>query len=79
MEVVTKDGATYEEHVVSVRGTVENPMTGKEVQAKCLGLLEPVLGQECARKLTDTVMNLEQVRDVRELRSLLSALKPTKC
>jgi 2-methylcitrate dehydratase PrpD len=72
VEVVTKEGKRFREHVIGVRGTAENPMTPGEVEKKCLDLLIPVLGGDRARKLVDRIWNIEQVRDVRELRPLLS-------
>ncbi len=73
VEVITQDGAKFREHVASVRGTVENPMTTEEVKKKWEELLIPVLGEDRSQELIDKVWNLEQVRNVRELRPLLSA------
>lgn len=73
IEVTTKDGAVLIEHVVSVRGSAQNPMTSDEVEKKCRGLFVPVLGAERSRKLIDAVWNLEKVTNVRDLRPLLSA------
>lgn len=72
VEVITKDAAKLREHVVSVRGTAENPMTTEEVEKKCSELLRPVLGEGPTQKLIDKIWNLEKVRDVRELRPLIS-------
>ncbi len=72
VEVLTKDGAKLREHVVSVRGTVENPMTTEEVEKKCNELLTPVLGAVRSQELINKIWNLEQVSNVRELRPLLS-------
>ena len=73
VEVTTKKGASFKEHVIGVRGTAQNPMTIGEIEKKCDELLRMVLGQERARKLIDTIWNLEKVKDVRELRPLLTA------
>lgn len=73
VEVVTKEGNKYKEHVLGVRGTAENPMTTKEIEKKCNELLAPVLGKDRARKLIDRIWNLEGLKDVRELRPLISA------
>ena len=73
VEITTKDGTLFREHVVSVRGTAENPMTREEVEEKSQDLLIPVLGQTRALGLIDRIWNLEQVRNIRELRSFLSA------
>ncbi|MEI9475003.1 MAG: MmgE/PrpD family protein [Deltaproteobacteria bacterium] len=72
VEVTTKDGTQLREHVVSVRGTSENPMTTEEVEKKCSELLKPVLGRDRTQRLIDKILNLEYVRNVRELRPLLS-------
>jgi len=73
VEVTTKKGASFKEHVIGVRGTAQNPMTVGEIEKKCNELLKPVLGQDRARQLIDTIWNLERVKDVRELRPLLSS------
>jgi 2-methylcitrate dehydratase PrpD len=73
VEVTTKGGTQLREHVVAVRGMVENPMTRAEVEKKCSGLLKPVLGEDRTRRLIHEIWNLEGVKNVRQLRSLLSA------
>jgi hypothetical protein len=40
---------------------------------KCFDLMAPMLGRTRARELIDTVWNIEQVIDMRSLRSLLQA------
>jgi 2-methylcitrate dehydratase PrpD len=72
VEVCTKEGAKFKEHVVSVRGTPENPMTAQEVEKKCRELFIPILGEKRSVELIGRVWNLEKVRNVRELRPLLS-------
>jgi len=71
VELTLRDGRTLRHHTVAVRGTAENPMTRAEVDAKGYDLLAPVLGKARARRLCDTVWNLEKLRDVRKLRPLL--------
>jgi 2-methylcitrate dehydratase PrpD len=71
IEVVTKDGAQLREHGVS-RGTVENPMTTEEVEEKSRELMTPVLGKKRSEGLIKTIWNLERVKNMRELRPLLS-------
>jgi 2-methylcitrate dehydratase PrpD len=73
VEVTTNDGRKLTEHVFNVRGTSENPLTNEEVEKKCRELMAPVLGKERTDALIDTIWNLERVKDVRELRPLLSA------
>jgi len=72
VEVTTQDGAQLKEHVVSVRGTAENPMSTEEVEKKCRELLIPVLGKDRSEKLIDAIWNIEKVKNARELRPLLS-------
>jgi 2-methylcitrate dehydratase PrpD len=71
VELLLRDGRTLRHHTVAVRGTAENPMTRAEVDAKGYDLLAPVIGKARARRLCDTVWNLEKLRDVRKLRPLL--------
>jgi 2-methylcitrate dehydratase PrpD len=74
VEVTTRDGAQFREHVVSVRGTAQNRMTTEEVEQKGRTLLNPVLGPERAARLIAAVRQLETLEDMRTLRRLLSAV-----
>ncbi len=71
VDVTLKDGAQYSQRVEGVRGTVRNPMTHEEVEAKARDLMEPFLGSEQTRRLIDAVFKLESLSDVRELSPLL--------
>jgi hypothetical protein len=71
--VTLKNGRKLRHHTKAVRGTAQNPMARAEVDEKCFHLLAPILGKGRARKLVDTVWNLEKVKDVRALRTLLRA------
>ena len=71
VEIITKDGTQLREHGVS-KGTVENPMTREEVEKKSRELMTPVLGEDRSEKLINKIWNLEQVKNMRELRPLLS-------
>ncbi len=73
VEMTTKDGAQFSHRVEKLRGTAENPMTAEEVEKKCRGLLEPVLGKDRSQELIDKIWNLERVGNMRTLRPLLSA------
>lgn len=68
-----KNGRKLRNHTKAVRGTAQNPMTRAEVDEKCFHLLAPILGKRRARRLVDTVWSLEEVKDVRSLRSLMRA------
>jgi hypothetical protein len=56
-----------------VRGTARNPMDAKEVEAKALDLMGPVLGTGRALELIATIGNLERIEQVSGLRRLLQA------
>ena len=71
VELTLRGGRELRHHMKAVRGTAENPMTRAEVDAKSYDLLAPVLGAARARKLCETVWNLERISDVRKLRPLL--------
>jgi len=71
VEVTLNDGTTLTERVEAVRGTPENPMTREEVVAKARDLMAPVLGDAQCAKLIESILGLENVKDVRELRPLL--------
>ena len=71
VEITLADGTQLSERVEAVRGTAENPMTREEVVAKARELLAPLLGAAKSAKLVQTILALETVKDVRELRPLL--------
>jgi 2-methylcitrate dehydratase PrpD len=71
VEVTLNDGTVLSERVNDVRGTVDNPMTREEVAQKARDLVEPVLGKANCATLIDKIFGLENVRDVRELRTVL--------
>ena len=77
VELTLKDGRTLRHHTAAVKGTYESPMTREEVDEKCYHLIAPVTGKDAARQLCDTVWNIEQVRDARELRPLLMIARPS--
>jgi 2-methylcitrate dehydratase PrpD len=69
--VTLADGTRLSEDVTDVLGTARNPMTRVQVIEKCRNLITPVIGAPAAGKLIDTVMDIESVKNVRELRPLL--------
>jgi 2-methylcitrate dehydratase PrpD len=72
IEVTKVDGTLLQEHGIS-RGAIENPMSREEVEDKARELMAPILGRDRTQRLIRNIWNLEQVRAMRELRSLLSA------
>jgi 2-methylcitrate dehydratase PrpD len=71
VEVTLTDGAQLREHTTAVRGTAANPMARDEVVAKCRDLIMPVLGSATTAKLITKTLDLENVKNVAELRPLL--------
>lgn len=73
VEMITKDGTKLIEHGIS-KGTVEHPMTREEVEKKSRDLMTPVLGEDRSKILIKKIWNLEQVKNMRELRPLISGI-----
>jgi 2-methylcitrate dehydratase PrpD len=71
IEVKLTDGTQLTERVDNVRGTPDNPMTKDEVAAKARDLVAPSLGAAKAEQLIATIWNIEAVKNIRELRSLI--------
>ena len=71
VEVTLNDGTTLTERVEAVRGTPQNPMSRDEIVAKARDLMAPVLGAQACDKLTERLLTIDTVKDVRELRPLL--------
>src|SRR5712691_1244354 len=75
VEVTFSDGTKVTERVDDVRGTIDNPMTREEVVEKSRDLMTPVLGAAVCEKLIETVLNIESVKNIRDLRPLLQRQK----
>ncbi len=71
VDITLNDGTVLSERVTAVRGTPRNPMTKAEVIDKCRDLIAPVLGTEKSAKLIDTVFNIEQVKNIRDIKTLI--------
>jgi 2-methylcitrate dehydratase PrpD len=71
VEVLLNDGTRLREENDTVRGTPENPMTREEIVEKARDLVTPVLGAQTCSRLIESVLALEQSKDIRELRPLL--------
>jgi 2-methylcitrate dehydratase PrpD len=74
VEVQLTDGTHLTQRVDNVRGTPKNPMTNEEIVAKARDLIAPILGTPQCASLIERMLNLEQVRDMRELRPLLQRI-----
>jgi 2-methylcitrate dehydratase PrpD len=72
--VALADGTRLSEDAAAVLGTLNNPMTRDQVLTKCRDLMTPVLGQSATGALLERILDLENVKNVRELRGLLQRL-----
>ena len=71
VELTLADGARLKRRVDNVRGTPENPMTRDEVVAKASDLIASILGATQGANLIQKIFDLENVKDIRDLRPLL--------
>ena len=71
VEIELRDGTLLSERIAAVRGTPRNPMTRNEVIAKASDLTKPVLGRDTSARLIETVLEIERVREIRNLRRLI--------
>ena len=72
VEVTLRDGRTFNHFTKHAPGTKENPLDATRVNDKVQDLMAPVLGARQADAVIERVNNLEEIRDVRELLSLLT-------
>jgi 2-methylcitrate dehydratase PrpD len=73
VEIETADGRHLRHHAKAVRGTPENPMDGEEIEAKALDLVAPIIGSDRATDLIGTLLKLDELSKVRDLRRWLVA------
>jgi 2-methylcitrate dehydratase PrpD len=71
VEVTLRDGRTVNHFTRFPPGTKENPLDTDGVNAKARGLMTPVLGASRTEELIRRVSALEDLQNVRDLRSLL--------
>jgi hypothetical protein len=72
VEFLTRDGRTLSNHVVKVRGVMENPMTTDEVFAKALELFSTALPAERAKSVVEAVLNLDTISEISDLVGLVN-------
>jgi len=73
VQIETADGRSLSHRTRVVRGTAANPMDAKEIEAKALDLMAPVLGAGRAKDLVAAVDALDRAGPVSRLRPLLQA------
>ena len=72
VSILLRDGRTLEETTTVVRGDAENPVQSEDVVAKFLALASPVLGASRARRAADAVNEVDMLKSVQDLTSLLT-------
>jgi 2-methylcitrate dehydratase PrpD len=72
VEVTTTNGQHVAHHTKYPPGTKENPLSTEDVNEKARQLIAPVLGADKTQRLIAQINNLETLRDIRELRPLMS-------
>lgn len=72
VELTLSNGAVLSTHVLAVRGSADNPMSRREVEAKARDLIEPVIGRDSAAALIAAVATLELAPDLRSISSLVA-------
>jgi 2-methylcitrate dehydratase PrpD len=75
VDVDLTDGTHLTQRVDDVRGTPKNPMTRDEIVAKAHDLIAPILGTAQCANLIEKVLNVDRVKNIRELRPLLQLAK----
>jgi len=71
IQVTLADGTSYAQ-TAEARGTINNPLSRDEVIEKSRELMSTVLGSAACKRLTGLVLGLENIKDIRELRPLLT-------
>jgi 2-methylcitrate dehydratase PrpD len=75
LEVKTRDGKVYRSAVDVLRGSIQNPLSTEELIAKfknCARYSKNPLSASKVDRLINTILNLENVKDIAEVTSLLS-------
>jgi 2-methylcitrate dehydratase PrpD len=71
--VTTNDGQQFQHFTKYPPGTVENPMGPDDVADKARDLMGPVLGGQKTEALIKAIMQLEMLKNIRQLRGLITA------
>ena len=72
LTIITRAGPRFAKRLMTYRGTPENPASTDEVEAKARDLVAPVTGRDQSEALIRAIAKLENVKDMREFRSLLA-------
>ena len=77
VQLVAKDGRTWEEVVDAATGTPGNPMSDDEVSDKFFDLVADRMSAAQARRVAETAFGMEQSGQVRDLMTLVTANAPS--
>src|SRR5215470_9951465 len=69
---VIAGGRRHDSHAAHASGTIDNPMSDQQIEAKFLANATPVIGADRAKRVVETVWALEKQTDVRELIALVA-------
>jgi 2-methylcitrate dehydratase PrpD len=75
MTVRLSGGKRYTAQVDYPKGSIQNPMTDDELQAKFEALAAPVVGRARVSRIIDTVMDVERCKDIGELMKLTASAR----
>lgn len=70
--ILTTDGRTLSHRTKYPPGSPQNPISLDALQDKARDLMGPVLGRKKTAQLIKTLMQLERVRDIRQIRPLIA-------
>ncbi|MGH1351128.1 MAG: MmgE/PrpD family protein [Methyloligellaceae bacterium] len=71
VSMTLKDGSTKEHFVEHVLGYPTRPMSREDVEQKALELIVPVIGEQRAKNLVETIWNIETMTDIADLVPML--------
>jgi 2-methylcitrate dehydratase PrpD len=75
LEVLTRDGKRLAKHLLTYRGTPENPVSTQDVEDKARDLASSVIGDRKTEELIQCIRDLDHVEDMRELRPNFVAIE----
>ena len=71
--IKTKDGKSFSARVEHAKGTPGNPLTREGLKEKCMGLLTTVFPEKKSATITEMILNMESLDNVRKLAGLIVA------
>jgi 2-methylcitrate dehydratase PrpD len=73
VRIALRDGRVLEEATTVVRGDADDPVRPEEIVDKFLALASPVVGESAARRVRDAALEVDALKDVRQLTALVAA------